>query len=327
MDNLTHSLTGLALARAGLDRLTPRASLILLLAANTPDIDIITAWGGAHVYLDHHRGITHSLLALPLVAALPPLVAWRFTWGAYLASTVGVLTHLLMDWTNIYGIRLLTPVSERWFRLDIISVVDPWIWAVLILTTLWPLLARLVSGEISSGARMQSKPGVGLARVALVLLLIYAGARFILHERALAVLDSRLWLGRAPVHVAAFPTLANPMAWTGLVEVSHAWVQVPMNLARNSEPGEPTVFYKSPPDEIASRTAPFAAFLRFSQFPIWRSLPAPGAEGGQIVEASDLRFGVPGEGRFAAIAKVSESGKVLESRFQFGPPGSTPRPK
>jgi inner membrane protein len=156
MDNLTHSLTGLVLARAGLDRLTPRASLILLLAANTPDIDIITAWGGAHGYLDHHRGITHSLLALPLVAALPPLVAWRFSWGAYLASTVGVLSHLLMDWTNIYGIRLLTPVTERWFRLDIISVVDPWIWAVLILTTLWPLLALLVSGEISSGASCTS---------------------------------------------------------------------------------------------------------------------------------------------------------------------------
>jgi inner membrane protein len=327
MDNLTHSLTGLALARAGLDRLTPRASLVLLVAVNVPDIDVVTSLWGAHVYLDHHRGITHSLLALPIVAALPVIVTWRLTLGAYLASFIGVLSHLLMDWTNIYGIRLLTPVSERWFRLDIISVIDPWIWAALALAALWPLLARLVSGEIGGRSHAKTKAGVGLARATLAFLLIYAGARFILHERALAVLDSRLWTGRAPVRVAAFPTLANPMAWTGLVELSDAWVQVPVALTGKAEPGEGTVYYKSPPNPAASATPAFAAMLRFSQFPIWRSLPSPAADGSTTVEASDLRFGVPGEGRFAAVAKISASGQVIESRFQFGPPGSTPRPK
>jgi hypothetical protein len=232
-----------------------------------------------------------------------------------------------MDWTNIYGIRLLMPLTARWFRLDIIPVVDPWIWAALLLAALWPLLARLVSGEIGGRAHAKAKAGAGLARVILALLLIYAGARFILHERALAVLDARLWLGRAPAGVAAFPALADPMAWTGLVELGDAWVQVPVRLTGNAEPGAGTVFYKSPPHEAAARTPAFAAFLRFSRFPIWRSLPDPSADGSTLVEASDLRFGVPGEGRFAAIAKVSASGQVVESRFQFGPPGSAPRPK
>jgi inner membrane protein len=327
MDNLTHSLTGLALARSGMDRLTPRASLVLLLAANVPDLDIVAALSGPHVYLDHHRGITHSLLALPFVAALPLLFTWRLTWGAYLASAAGVLSHLMMDWTNLYGVRLLTPLSERWFRLDIVSVVDPWIWSALTLAALWPLLARLVSGEISSGARLRSNPGVALARLTLLLLAIYAGARFLLHERALAVLDTRMWQGRAPVRVAAFPSMANPMSWTGIVELPDAWILVPVRLTGNAEPGDETMFYKSPPHQAASRTPAFAAFLRFSQFPVWRALPAPGSDGSRVVEACDLRFGVPGEGRFAAVAKVSESGIVLESRFQFGPPGSTPRPR
>ena len=40
MDNLTHSLTGLMLSRAGLNRFYPRATLVLVIAANIPDIDI-----------------------------------------------------------------------------------------------------------------------------------------------------------------------------------------------------------------------------------------------------------------------------------------------
>src|SRR5262252_6337057 len=37
MDNLTHTAIGLFLSRAGLNRLTPRATAILLLASNAPD--------------------------------------------------------------------------------------------------------------------------------------------------------------------------------------------------------------------------------------------------------------------------------------------------
>ena len=39
MDNITHSLTGLMLSRAGLNRISPEATWVLLLAANAPDID------------------------------------------------------------------------------------------------------------------------------------------------------------------------------------------------------------------------------------------------------------------------------------------------
>jgi hypothetical protein len=42
---------GLALSRAGLNRLTPQATAILLLAANAPDIDVVSAAGGSLAYL------------------------------------------------------------------------------------------------------------------------------------------------------------------------------------------------------------------------------------------------------------------------------------
>ena len=45
MDNLTHTLTGVLLARAGLNRLTPRAMLIVIIAANVPDFDVVQSRG------------------------------------------------------------------------------------------------------------------------------------------------------------------------------------------------------------------------------------------------------------------------------------------
>ena len=60
MDNLTHTLTGLALSRAGLSRWYARPTLVLMLAANIPDIDIVTIAGGPFNYFQYHRGVTHS---------------------------------------------------------------------------------------------------------------------------------------------------------------------------------------------------------------------------------------------------------------------------
>ncbi len=145
MDNLTHTLVGAALAETGLKRATPLATPTLLIAVNFPDIDIIaTAWG-ALVYLEHHRGITHSLLGILLLSALLAtsvygLSRWfrfRLTHDQERArflpllalSLLGVSTHPLLDYTNPYGLRPFLPWSHRWYYGDIAFVIDPWIWA------------------------------------------------------------------------------------------------------------------------------------------------------------------------------------------------------
>ncbi len=53
MDNLTHSLVGLAAAKAGLERLSPFATTGCVIAANAPDGDILAAFGGSWFYLKH----------------------------------------------------------------------------------------------------------------------------------------------------------------------------------------------------------------------------------------------------------------------------------
>ncbi len=327
MDNLTHTLTGLLLSRTGFGSRCPRAGLLLMIAANAPDIDLVMAAGGSEVYLNHHRGLTHGVAMIPILALLPTLIVGfarrrSFPWiRAWLLASLGVASHLAMDSTNIYGVRLLAPFSWRWFALDITGVIDLWIWLMLAIAVFWPLLARLVSVEI--GARPGS--GRGIAIVALCSLVAYDGARFLLHRRAVAVLDARIYDGMIPRRVAAFPGPANPFRWSGLIETASFYRKHRVDLLAEFDPGGGAKFIKPAPGpemEAARGTQAFQAFLRFSRFPLWRVTPI--ADRRTEVQAFDLRFGVPNQERFVATAIVDEQLRVRHAWFQFEKPGPPP---
>lgn len=334
MDNLTHTLAGLMLSRAGLRVLTPRASILLMLSANVPDIDTVAAIGGTPAYLDWHRGPTHSLLLIPVMAALVTAAVGvfrrpgDFSWlRAWLLSCIGVLSHILLDWTNIYGIRLLEPFSNQWFRLDAVSVVDPFIWGVFGVAVGWPALARLVSAEI--GAR-RTHHGTGIARFALLFVLAYDFSRWTLHNRAIEMLNAHLYDHRIPRQVLAMPDFANPFQWRGLIDLGEAWQVHTVPVLRAFDPTGGRVFYNTPPSAamaVAQQTPAFQSIRRFSQTLHWRQLPLADPEGAVEVLATDMRFALPGEGRFAARAVVDSRMQIIMSEFRFAPPGRTPQPR
>jgi inner membrane protein len=320
MDNLTHSLTGVLLARAGFNRLTPRANWVMVLALNAPDIDLLWSWGREpHIYIDHHRGFTHSFFFMPLVALVPLALTRQFRWKSWIAAMVGVCVHILQDTTNVYGIRSLWPLTGHWFRLDWVSVVDPWIWALLLVGVLWPLLSGLVSGEIGS----KRSDGSVWARAVLTMLLFYVAGRGVLHGRAVDLISARSYAGRPARTASAFPSALNLLSWMGVAETAGDWRVLEVDLAGELYPDKARVFPKVAPVKAASATEPFRAFLNFSQFPVWSTVDAPNSSGAQEVEVCDLRFGFPGEGRFCAVATVDQSGKVTAPHFQMGRPGST----
>lgn len=147
MDNLTHSLVGLTAAKAGLEKLSPGATALSVLAANSPDVDIVVLlFQGRWGYLHHHRGITHSLAGAAVLAFALPLVFYLGDrliaqirkreprvrlWGLLLVSILTTATHPLLDWSNNYGIRFLLPWNARWSYGDFTFIVDPFIWMVL----------------------------------------------------------------------------------------------------------------------------------------------------------------------------------------------------
>src|SRR5580704_2587161 len=123
MDNITHTLVGLMLSRAGFDSSQDRGEkgvpLMLMLAANAPDIDTFNLFNDNLSYLQVHRGYTHALPFAPLVALVPLLLVKAFTrtrftlatLAAYAGCLIAVLSHLLLDWTNVYGVRLMLPFN------------------------------------------------------------------------------------------------------------------------------------------------------------------------------------------------------------------------
>ena len=147
MDNLTHSLLGLAAAKAGCERLSPGATALCLVAANAPDADIVVLlFADRWSFLHYHRHITHSIMGTLAIALLLPLIFWlgdrglarlrsrppgvRLQ-GLMLVSLIVSATHPLLDWTNNYGVRLLLPWSSKWFYGDLVFIVDPFIWLLL----------------------------------------------------------------------------------------------------------------------------------------------------------------------------------------------------
>ncbi len=251
MDNLAHSLVGLTSAKAGLDRLSPYATIVCLASANAADADFLTLFfGDRWTLLQHHRGITHSIvgtiaigLFIPvLVFAIERIVAKlrnhkariRFR-GILIASFIAAATHPLMDWTNNYGVRPLLPWSGRWFYGDLVFIVDPYIWLVLggamflitsngkAKTIAWSLFAIFVTALMV----LASRSGSGAVKAALAvwvtgLALLTSLRAFGLHKRfgrACAVIALILvgsyWGALALIHHTAYSnavSFANDLA-------------------------------------------------------------------------------------------------------------------
>src|SRR5262245_31418093 len=133
MDNVTHTLFALTLARTPLGRGGRGTTTALVLASNAPDIDIVSTAGGALTYLKWHRGPTHGPLGVVGLGLLVAGLVWaghrlrdmrslrkdasRAASFATLAmvSMVGALLHILMDLPTSYGTRLLSPFDWHWY--------------------------------------------------------------------------------------------------------------------------------------------------------------------------------------------------------------------
>lgn len=324
---------GLFLARAGLKRATAYGTAILVVAANAPDGDIVGAIGGRADYLHWHRNITHSLVGAPLMALLTVAVVAgvarlmgrkeKVSWlPACLIALMGLVSHLLLDLTNVYGVRLLLPFSGHWSHFDLTPVIDFTIWALLLLGVAAPALSRLVGSEIGDSNPDRGK--AGWAIVALLLLTGYDYARSIFHAKAVNTVGDRLYNKLAPRRAGAFPT-GNPLVWRGMAEMSFGYVDVPVDLRANFHPADAVMYYKpprSPAMSAAMETYPFRMLSEFVQYPLWVIQPNIDATKSEVnstrVALIDLRFGTPAAAGFAATAIVDRSNQVLSAEFGFG---------
>ena len=149
MDPLTHAISGAALARALPGKPLPtRYVILLVLLTMAPDADFVLKFISDTTYLQYHRGITHSVLMLPLWTWLiyslsptrragQPLAPWL------IASAIGL--HIFFDLITSFGTMLLAPLSDWRAALDLVFIIDPLFTACLLL----PLLAAIVRPKLA----------------------------------------------------------------------------------------------------------------------------------------------------------------------------------
>ena len=326
MDNITHTLTAVALSQAGLNRKTRFATLALVVGANLPDVDLVWAYGGTATYLKYHRGITHSLLGVTVLAALlgciiyfagrraapkknaPPL---RSGWLFFLCW-IGTASHLLMDFTNQYGVRPFLPFSGRWYAWDIMFIFDPFLLALLALGLGIPAILRVASEEVGAD-RPTYRWGAIFSLVCLTLLW---GVRDMAHRRVLGFLDSHTYGEENPLRLGAFPSPANPFSWSGVVETESAYHLLPANaLAADVDASNTEVFHRpqsSPVLDAALKSRTGAIFASFARF-LWAEVYEN--DGGSEVLLRDLRFFSPSSPNHGFVARI-ELDKDLRARSE-----------
>ncbi len=173
MDNVTHTLAGLLLAETVIQvrrrlsggepssRFRQIAVVSSAVAANLPDLDVLYTLGDPHrlTYLLHHRGHTHTVLITLLgglvVWAIATMV-WRWRAGTLPAASdtrwlggvllLSALSHLVLDWTNSYGVHPFWPFDNHWRYGDAVFIVEPWLWVVSI-----PVLVAASPHRVSRG--------------------------------------------------------------------------------------------------------------------------------------------------------------------------------
>jgi inner membrane protein len=264
MEPVTHLLTGACLSRTGLNRRAAYATLTMVVAAEFPDIDTLWSVRGPIEGFQHHRGITHTFLGLPFEAALivvgvyawhrwrvrresahvrvhpKPLTTAPVRWGMlYGLALVALLSHLLLDYTNNYGLRPFFPFHDRWYAASIVFIFDPLMFALLIGALIMPWLFGLVNAEV--GARKQPFRGRGWAIAALLGVVAWWGLRTVEHQRAVQMAMAQSIVAPTPASAAdsmqttdadaayvpsylparralASPDLLSPFRWSAVMD-------------------------------------------------------------------------------------------------------------
>lgn len=347
MEPVTHALTSIALARAGQRYLPRYGTAMLVVAGVAPDVDYASYLGGAGAFLRFNRALLHSIPSAILLAcavagafcffdrrrpqkaaiqnstkAKPPSSEPLGFGTAFMICAIGMASHLLLDLASGVGVQLLWPFRVRWFAFDLLAEFDPWILLVLGAGLLLPMLFKLVGEEI--GEPRTRGGGQRGAIAALVLIVVYTGARGFLHSRAVELLESRDYHGRAPLKAGAFPHSFSPFEWRGVVSTDNTIEEMELSLTPGAEFDPERSFTNYKPDDsrilqIGQSAAASQIFLHYARFPL--AMIARADEGYRF-ELRDVRFAAGDESPAnillrLQIREVSQMLQIASQEFLF----------
>ncbi len=325
MEPITHLLTGACIGRSGLNRRTAYATLAAVLAAEAPDIDVVWAVRGPVESFAHHRGITHTFVAAPVIALAVTGCVWlihryipqrksmaidaqpiHWLW-IFFSALISVLSHLLLDWTNNYGLRPFFPFNAHWYSGDLVFIAEPVLWALLLAAVVLPALLGLADREI--GARRMRFRGRGLAIAALTGMVLLWCWRWAEHAQAHTLVENAHVTPTPERRIALMPYPGNPWRWHALIETGTTWQTAEVDTRSGLVESDARInsLFKpapTPASEAARRTRLGQVYLDWAQWPVVLDLgpqAIPGTSAPQLsagrqwsaVEFTDLRFAYP----------------------------------
>lgn len=345
MEPITHFLTGACLGRAGFNRRTAYATLAMTLAAEAPDLDVLWGFRGPVAGFQHHRGITHTFLATPVIALVTAVVVWLIhrsrkkppviapRWGLlWLFALIAALSHLLLDYTNNYGLRPFFPFNDHWYARSIVFIFDPLIFVALLASFVMPWLFGLTDREV--GVRRTRFRGRGWSIAALVFIVLWWSLRNAEHAHAIELVRNSGLVSEPITQIDAEPSIVNPFAWRVIAE-THDYYQMVEVLTRHDviHSDTATTIYKpevTPAVAVAKQSWLGRVYLDWAKFPVVTDLgntplegAAPPQAGWHTVMFEDLRFdrtpgmSDPGGNPLSAWAYIGTNNEV-EAMFMSG---------
>jgi inner membrane protein len=319
MDPVTHFLTGANLGRAGFNRKTAYATLAMTLAAEAPDLDIFWGFRGPLVGFEHHRGITHTFVAAPVIALVTTTVIWLIhkarrkpqstkpglpppRWTLiFLFALIADLSHLLLDYTNNYGLRPFFPFNPRWYERSIVFIVDPLILIGLIGALVIPAIFGLADREI--GARRPLFCGRAWSIAALIFIVLWWSLRNAEKAHAVQLVRNSGTVADPIGEIDAEPYPIDPFAWHVVVETRNYYQTVEVHTLHDDVQSDrgTDITYKPPvtPAVAAAKQSWLGrVYLDWSKFPLVTDLgtDAPITSGPdpqtnwRTVDFDDMRF-------------------------------------
>lgn len=303
MDPVTHGMFGALLSGLGFRH---KGSLKVIVASSIiPDIDLITRLMGTEAMLMYHRGITHSLFAVVLG---PAIIAYAATWQKrgkdlvyfYLLALLGYSFHVYMDLTTKYGVQLFAPLDNTFHSLYQVFILDPVITGSLVLFMVL--------------SRKRKQWAIPLARGVLALIVVYYGARVLLHDSARSFMQHSM--ERHAIRNVS-PVPGGILRWwfvasgedgsvkTGVADLFMRRVYVHTTYPPQSYTGE---------IEASKNSPSVRALLKFSRFP-YASQSREGQE--TMVRWEDLTFSYLPGGHFIAEAVLDQNGNITRERLRL----------
>lgn len=305
LEPITHFLTGACLSRAGFNRKTALATATMTLAAEAPDLDVVWGFKGPVYGLAHHRGFTHSFIGLILVSGVVTgfmYLVWRLRgrktnipdlpprWGLlFLLAYIAGLSHILLDFTNNYGVRPFWPFWEKWYSWNVAFIVEPPMWLF--------LLAGLLVPAFFSAPRRPLR-ALQFARLALLAGVALWGVRSYESSSTASVLKRQTFNSEAPLRASAFPYWTTDprhliaMHWSAVVETRGSYVTSEVNPWTGKFDPVSLVVIPKPPQTpailAAERSYLGRVYLDWAGYPL---VTETSEADDTVVFFRDLRFG------------------------------------